>query len=211
MKTIQESSPYALSIALGNQKLFVHDLLWKLYQKYQVKADQDKTKQEKTGQEKDGQKDEQILEALRIRQASIWALGETRDFKLVDRLGTALQDHDVSVRCLAAYGLEKMVVFESSPYLRAAFERSNKDEQCMRLETPTQIGEKGKLMLPARSYQLTLARALATTDDPKLLTWIVDHQEGIDKNAHQLFYKYYKALEQKEKSGLLEGFKRRNK
>ena len=141
MNTIQQSSPYALSIALGNQKLFVHDLLWQFYQKHKVNT---KDTEQKLSQKSSSEqtKDQHMLEALRIRQASIWALGETRDFKLVDRLGMALQDDDLSIRCLAAYGLEKMVVFESSPYLRTAFEKSNKDEKCMRLETPTQIGEK---------------------------------------------------------------------
>ena len=50
-----------------------------------------------------------------------------------------------------------------------------------------------------------------TTDDPELLTWIVDHQKGIDPMAYRLFYKYYKKLEEKNRAGLLEGFKKRNR
>jgi hypothetical protein len=218
---IQESSTYALSIALGTQKLITHDLLWQFYQTHRDPAVQSQSNIDT--QAKDNQKiksskvgsvdtlDEKKLESLRIRQASIWALGESRDAVLVDRLGYALKDPNLSIRCLAAYGLEKVVAFESSPHLRTAFEASHKDEYCVQLETPVQVGGKGHIMLPKRSYQLTLARALATTDDPILLTWMVTHQEGIEIMAHRLLYKYYKALEQKDKSGLLEGFKRRNK
>ena len=103
-----------------------------------------------------------------------------------------------------------MVVFESSPLLQEAFLASHKDEQCPQIDGPTQTGIKPRIWLPRRSYQLTIARALATTDDPDLLIWIVEHQEGINPMAHRLFYKYYKALEKKDQKGLLEHFKRRN-
>ena len=75
---------------------------------------------------------------------------------------------------------------------------------------PTQEGVKALVLMEKKSYQLALMRALATTDDPKLLQWMVEHQEGIDPMANRLMYKYYKALEKKEKSGILDALKRRN-
>ena len=94
--------------------------------------------------------------------------------------------------------------------LREAFEKSQKDEQCLQVIAPTQEGVKALVLMEKKSYQLALMRALATTDDPKLLQWMVEHQEGIDPMANRLMYKYYKALEKKEKSGILDALKRRN-
>ena len=83
------------------------------------------------------------------------------------------------------------------PFLRRAFERSNKDEQCPQVVAPTQEGVKALVLMDKKSYQLALMRALATTDDPYLLKWFVVNQDDIDPMASRLLYKYYKALEKK--------------
>ena len=148
--------------------------------------------------------------STKIREAIIWAFGELRNSDYLEILSQALKDPELSVRCLAALSFEKLVLFESSPILREAFENSKKDEQCLQVIAPTQEGVKALVLMDKKSYQLALMRALATTDDPKLLQWMVDHQEGIDPMANRLMYKYYKALEKKEKSGLLDALKRKN-
>lgn len=186
--TIVDQQPLALSIALGRQRVNAGDQLRAIYAQY---LSLEKRKE------------------YQVREAVIWALGELRDAAYIDLLDQALKDPQVSVRCLAALSFEKMVVFESSSRLRKAFERSSKVSQCPQIVAPTQEGAKALVLMNKKSYQLALMRALATTDDPYLLEWMVEHQEGIDPMANRLMYKYYKALEKKEKSGLLDSLKRR--
>ena len=185
---IIKSEPFALIVAFGAQSLNAHGVLQKLYDVY-------------SGDDR---------ESTKLREAIVWSIGQTRDAKQLLFFQKALKDSSLRVRCLAANSLEKMVIFESSPILQDAFLASHKDDHCPQIDGPTQTGIKPRIWLPRRSYQLTIARALATTDDPDLLIWIVEHQEGINPMAHRLFYKYYKALEKKDQKGLLEHFKRRN-
>ena len=186
---VLEQQPLALAIALGRQRVSAGSQLNAIYQKYMGSQNQ---------------------KAYQVREAAIWALGELRDSAYINTLDQALRDPRVSVQCLAALSFEKLVVFESSSLLRKAFERSSKDTQCPQIVAPTQEGAKALVLMEKKSYQLALMRALATTDDPYLLEWMVDHQEGIDPMANRLMYKYYKALEKKDKSGLLDSLKRRN-
>ena len=218
-KEVLTSAPFAFSIAAGLQKLYIHATLTALY----LAALPDDVRQE--GMRVISTQDEDIRphgdpitldglsdqEDLRIREATIWALGETRDSKVIGVLDLALRDPELRVRCLAAKSFERIVAFESSRPLRRAFERSKANEACPMIEAPSQEGTRGVVMMPKQKYQLTLARAIATTDDPELLTWIVDHQKGIDPMAYRLFYKYYKKLEEKNRAGFLEGFKKRNR
>jgi hypothetical protein len=184
--------PLAFARAFGLQGLIAHDPLKNLYQTHLT---QDATS----------------LKSIQVRQLSIWALGQTKDQVLVPFLSKGLLDPELSIRCLSAHALEKIVAFESSRPLQRAFEVSKKKDQCPRIELPDSSQDFAIELLPKRAYQLVLARALATTDDPELLKWMVDHQEGIDIMAHKLLYKYYQVLEKKEKKGYLERFKRINK
>lgn len=187
---VLQMSPLALAIAIGRQRVNLYDILSALYKQ---------------------NRDQHVHpDALKVRQAAIWALGEVSGSDGLPSLTDALADDALSVRCLAAQSFEKVVAFESSIPLRAAFERSQATERCSQIVAPTQEGVRPLVLMEEKSYQLALMRALATTDDPELLEWMVAHQEGIDPMANRLMYKYYKALEEKDKAGLLETFKRRN-
>lgn len=189
---VTDQQPLALSFALGRQRVHVGDLLVKIYKTHLTEN-----------------KQTPHHESRAIRETAIWALGELRDAVYIQALDEALRDPELTVRCLAALSFEKMVVFESSTLLRRAFESSVKEAQCPQVIAPTQEGVKALVLIEKKSYQLVLMRALATTDDPRLMQWMVDHQEGIDPMANRLMYKYYKTLEKKEKSGLLDSLKRR--
>ncbi len=197
IESILSTQPLALSIALGRQRVAAGEQLKLIYQ---AALPTSSIKSQNSAMTSD---------RLAIRQASMWALGELRDPSYLSALDDALRDPDISVRCLSALSFEKMVQFESSPFLRRAFERSNKDEQCPQVVAPTQEGVKALVLMDKKSYQLALMRALATTDDPYLLKWFVVNQDDIDPMASRLLYKYYKALEKKEKSGMLDALKRR--
>ena len=201
---IQQSQALALAIAVGRQRVAVGEHLVKLYQTHlPAKSTSPSLNQD--------QKDLKLTPAdqLSIRQAAVWSLGELRDTQYLTTLDHALRDPELSVRCLAAVAFEKMIAFESSPYLKRAFESSHRDESCPQVIAPTQEGVKALVLIEKKSYQLALMRALATTDDPSLLKWMEANQDGIDPMASRLLYKYYKALEKKEKSGLLDPLKRR--
>jgi HEAT repeat protein len=187
---VRSAAPYPLAIALGSQRLTDPQSVESLRAIYTLARG--------------------VGGDAKAREAAVWALGETRDPAHVRFLGDALADEALSVRCLAANALEKLVAFESSPPLRAAFERSARAEECPLIETPTQQGGAAVVMMPKWSYQLTLIRALATTDDPLLLEWLVAHQHGVDPMTHRLMNKYYEALLERDKEGVLEDFKRRN-
>ena len=187
---LRAAAPYALAVALGSQRLTAPAAVEALRDLYAL-----------TGG---------VGGDPKAREAAVWALGETRDPAHVRLLGAALSDEALGVRCLAANALEKLVAFESSPFLRHAFARSSRGEECPLIETPTQQGGAAVVMMPKWSYQLTLVRALATTDDPLLLDWLVAHQHEVDPMTHKLMNKYYDALLERDKQGYLEDFKRRN-
>lgn len=189
--TLLKNQALAFAIAAGRQRVNIGEQLKELYQTYLAQGPQQRLN-------------------IKVREAIIWAFGELRNSDYLSILSQSLNDPELSVRCLAALSFEKLVIFESSPVLRTAFEKSKKDEQCLQVIAPTQEGVKALVLMEKKSYQLALMRALATTDDPQLLQWMVDHQEGIDPMANRLMYKYYKALEKKEKSGILDTLKRRN-
>jgi hypothetical protein len=66
-------------------------------------------------------------------------------------------------------------------------------------------------MMPDWDYQHAIVHALASTDDPLLLTWLVEHQREVPPLTHRLMKKYYEVLVARDKEGLLEEFKRRNR
>jgi len=190
LPALRAAAPYALAVALGAQRLTDAGSVEALRAIYSLASG--------------------VGGDVKAREAAAWALGETRDAAHVPFLGAALSDPALSVRCLAANALEKLISFESSAPLRAAFERSSRAEECPLVETPTQQGGASVVMMPRWSYQLTLVRALATTDDPLLLEWLVARQRDVDPMTHKLMKKYYEALVERDRQGLLEEFKRRN-
>lgn len=146
-----------------------------------------------------------------VRLAAVWALGELREEKLTEFMGEALKHPSLAVRCAAAEALEKMKVYEASPALRAAFEASLSPESaegpetmCPKIKVPVQQGGQAPVMVKGLLYQLTLVRALATTDDPVLLEWLVTHQEGVAYKTHLLMKKLYESLVEKKKTGRLD-------
>lgn len=183
---LSKQAPYELAIALGLQRVQASDVLARLYSLASG-----------------------IGGDVKVREASIWALGEARDSATLHIIAQGLSDQALSVRCLAANALEKLTAFESSRPLRAAWSEAKKGDQCPLIETPDQAGQK-ITMMPDWDYQHTIVHALASTDDPLLLTWLVQHQHEVPPLTHRLMKKYYEALLQRDKEGLLEEFKRRN-
>jgi hypothetical protein len=181
--------PYELSIALGLQRLNAPESVAALRAVYSLTSG--------------------VGGDLKAREAAIWALGELRDVDLLPSLSEGLSDEALSVRCLSAYGLEKLAAFESSAPLRAVWSAAKKGERCPLIHTPKGAGLR-VVMMPDWGYQLVLVRALASTDDPLLLTWLVEHQRDVEPLTHRLMKKYYDALTERDQQGLLEEFKRRN-
>jgi|GEM_PF-2069383 len=179
-------APYELAIALGLQRAQAPKLLAKLYSlALGVGGD------------------------VKVREATIWALGEGRDADTISEIARGLSDPALSVRCLSANALEKLTAFESSRPLREAWPHANKEDMCPLIETPKEAGKR-VTMMPEWGYQHTIIHALASTDDPLLLTWLVEHQHEVAPLTHRLMKKYYEALTARDKEGLLEEFKRRN-
>lgn len=145
-----------------------------------------------------------------LRFAATWALGQLNDPQLLAYMAQALADADISVRCVAAVALEKMVIFEAGAPLRAAFEASTDPmAHCPEVHLPVQQETGRPILLPYRNYELTLVRALATTDDPVLLTWLVKHQEGREYRTHMLMQRVWERLGEKDKRGELQALKQR--
>jgi HEAT repeat protein len=196
---LRQSEPQALLYALGAQRLLkAQNAIISLYEKTRLLLPNTEGSQLEQGH-------------LKTVLMALWALGEFRDPKLLAFFEKTIQDSNLQIRCATAYALEKIVQFESSPILQKAFAVSKKTDQCEQLLSDIQIGGKAEILLPARTYQLNLARALATTDDPDLLAWMIKHQEEMELMTRKLMHKYYQALEIKDKQGLLEGFKQRNR
>jgi HEAT repeat protein len=145
-----------------------------------------------------------------IRIAALWALGQGREARLLPLFVEALQDADLGIRCAAAGAIENLIVLEASEPLQAAF-LAVKDPLavCPERLVPVQEGGAAIAIVPHRNYQLALVRALATTDDPRLIQWLVGHQEGVESRTHRLMEKVWERLVEKDKRGELNGIKRR--
>ena len=145
-----------------------------------------------------------------IRVAAIWALGRLGDPQVLSVLAAALTDDALAVRCAAIRALERLVVFESSEPLRKAFE-ANTDALLMCPEVLLPVQEDGAptAIVRYRNYELALVHALATTDDPALMPWLVKHQEGRDYRTNKLMKKLWESLREKNRSGQLNGLKAR--
>ncbi|MEE2785734.1 MAG: HEAT repeat domain-containing protein [Myxococcota bacterium] len=145
------------------------------------------------------------------RIASVWALGQLRDARLLGTMTAALNDRSLLVRCVAIEALEKLVVTESAEALMAAFE-NNKDPvtMCPERNVPVQEGGPMIRIVHYRPYLLSIVRALATTDHPDLIRWLVDHQTDTnDYRTRTLMKKLWEKLRAKDARGELNGIKRR--
>ena len=145
-----------------------------------------------------------------VRIAALWALGQSRESRLLPVFVEALQDADLGVRCAAAGAIEDLIMLEASEPLQAAF-MAVEDPLvvCPEKLVPVQEGGPAIAVVPHRNYQLALVRALATTDDPRLIGWLVGHQEGVEFRTHRLMEKVWERLVEKDKRGELNGIKRR--
>ena len=144
------------------------------------------------------------------RATALWALGQLREPRLSEVPIKALSDPDLGVRCAAVEALELMAIYEASKPLRTAFE-AVKDplENCPEITVPVQEGGPALVVVKPRNYQLSLVRALHTTDDPVLLKWYVEHQEGLESKTNTLMRKSWEALSKKNKDGKLNHLKKR--
>ncbi len=182
-KAVQEE-PQALALMLGLLKVPLVDQLVAIYKAHPQDED--------------------------IRVAAIWALGEMRDSRMLKVVVSALQDSALAVRCAAAHGLEKMVVLESSEPLRAAFVAGDPYDVCPEKNLPVQEGGPIVHLVKKRSYMFGLIRALATTDDPRLLRWLVDHQDDTPDYRTKMFMKkVWERLKEKDARGELNKLKLR--
>ena len=140
-------------------------------------------------------------------------MGELRDARVLAFVASALKDESIAVQCAAVGGLEKMVITETSPYLRGAFEAlEDKGAMCPEKNVPVQEGGPIINMVRYRLLVLSMIRALATTDDPTLIHWLVKHQHDItDYRTGLLMGKLWKKLKAKDARGELNAIRRRMK
>lgn len=144
------------------------------------------------------------------RATALWALGQLREPRLAEVPIKALKDPDLGVRCAAVEALELMAIYEASKPLRDAFEAVEDPLQtCPEITVPVQEGGPALVVVKPRNYQLSLVRALHTTDDPALLKWYVEHQEGLESKTNTLMRKSWEALSKKNKDGKLNHLKKR--
>lgn len=147
----------------------------------------------------------------KTRTAAMWGLGRLRDGRLLETAIAGLKDPSAAVRCAAAEAIEAMVVFEASRPLQEAF-LAAKDPAavCDMVTVPYQEGGPQTIVVRYRLYHLSLLRAMATTDDPDLLPFLVEHQSEVDQRANQFMRKLYESLKAKKSAGLLKQLERRN-
>ncbi len=144
------------------------------------------------------------------RLAAVWAIGEVPDRRQLDFLAKALEDEALSIRCAAATAFEHLVELKAYEPLRDAFMRSKDPlEMCPAATIPVQEGGRKKLIVKHRNYQLGLVRALSTTDDPRLLKWLVANQADREWVTYKFMEAKWKQLKEKDERGELNMLKRR--
>ncbi len=144
------------------------------------------------------------------RVAALWALGEMREQQLLDLMAGALASPSLALRCAGVLGLEKLVDFDTSEPLKRAFDAARDPlERCPEKTVPVQEGGPTIVIVPHRNYQLAIIRALATTDDPTLITWLPEKQEGVESRTHELMKKLWESLKAKDERGELNPLKRK--
>jgi hypothetical protein len=145
------------------------------------------------------------------RVAALWALGQLRDDRLLDILAKGLEDPSLPVQCSAIAALGHLISTDTAPALMGAFERiSDHAEQCPEIVVPVQEGGALNIIVKYRLKMFAIIRALATTDHPELIRWLVKHQnDSKDYNTKILMTKLYEKLLAKDKRGELTAIRRR--
>lgn len=184
------AEPRALALALGLLKVPAIERLQQIYRDAAPEGD-------------DG-------EAGRdTRVAAIWALGQLRDKRLLGFVADALRDPALVVRCAAADALKEMIVVHSYAPLRRAFEAAESDAMCPERTVPVQEGGAGIVLVRQRLYMLALLQALASTDHPDLLEWLVAHQDDSEDYRTKIYMKkIWEELRKKEAEGRLNHLRR---
>ena len=139
------------------------------------------------------------------RVAAVWALGELRDNRLLGKLALALSDASLKVQCTAIAALEKLVATDAAPPMMKAFEATEDIHAlCPEILVPVQEGGPIRIVTKYRLKLFSLVRALATTDHPDLIPWLVKNQNvAEDYNTKILMKKLWEKLTAKNKAGEL--------
>lgn len=145
------------------------------------------------------------------RVAAVWALGELRDNRLLGKLALALSDASLKVQCTAIAALEKLVATDAAPPMMKAFEATEDIHAlCPEILVPVQEGGPIRIVTKYRLKLFSLVRALATTDHPDLIPWLVKNQNvAEDYNTKILMKKLWEKLTAKNKAGELNMIKQR--
>ena len=147
----------------------------------------------------------------KARVAAVWALGQLRDGRLLKFMVKALKDPDLTVRCAAIEALELMIVTDSAPPLMKAFEHEkNAHLYCPEVNLPVQEGGPIIQVVRYRKVMFSLLRAMATTDHPDLIQWLVQQQERTDDYRTRVFMKkLWESLKAKDARGDLNPIRRK--
>lgn len=184
------AEPRALALALGLLKVPAIERLQQIYRDAAPEGD-------------DGEA------GADTRVAAIWALGQLRDKRLLGFVADALGDPALVVRCAAADALKEMIVVHSYAPLRRAFEAAESDAMCPERTVPVQEGGAGIVLVRQRLYMLALLQALASTDHPDLLEWLVAHQDDSEDYRTKIYMKkIWEELRKKEAEGRLNHLRR---
>lgn len=185
------AEPRALALALGMLRVRAPELLQRIYAG-------------PTGGDAEARPDDNT------RLAAVWALGQVPDGRQLPFLSAVLKDEALVVRCAAADAMERLVELGAYEPLRDAFERSTDAlEMCPAAVIPVQEGGRKRVIVLHRNYQLTLVRALSSTDHPDLLKWLVANQVDREWVTYKFMEKKWKQLKEKDARGELNMLKRR--
>ena len=153
------------------------------------------------------------------RTAATWALSQLNDRRLLDFFTKAIAHESVSVQCAAIYGLETLAMPEAGPALMRRFEEmiSCRGEgetreceplaqfDCPEVVLPVQEGGAARNIVKRREVLLSLVRAMAASEHPDLLTWLVKFQLKSQTNYRTWLFmsKVYDRMVKLDKEGRL--------
>lgn len=139
------------------------------------------------------------------RVAAIWALGQLRDNRLLTSLADGLKDSALRVQCTAIAALANLIATDAAPPLMDAYlAETDVRAQCPETLVPVQEGGPIKIVTKYRLKLFSIIRALATTDHPDLIPWLVKHQNvSKDYNTKVLMKKLWEKLKAKDARGEL--------
>lgn len=163
----------------------------------------------------------------RERLASVWASAQLKDARLLKFFELALIDTDLSVQCAAINALEGLALPESAPVVMQRFEALvdcvGQGEKrtcepkipltCPEVVLPVQEGGAMRIIVKRRDLFLSLVRALAATEHPDLLTWLVRYQLKSETNYMTWLFmsKVYERMKALDSDGTLSTIRQRLK